>query len=501
MSIWKKHADHSTSNGESLLNFRDDANLNILNCSKLCSGKFTWCRGNLKSTIDYMLCSHNLMNRVVSLLVDEGRKYGLGSDHNVLLLTLDAKKFSDIDKCNNSKKVIWNIQKDQDYSNYQNNLRINFSKWDVNTFADSDELWDSWKDIVMSAAIEGLGTKEIKGKCNSWFDKDIDSGIKERRNAAREHRKWAKGNQDNKELGTNLWKSYQDRRIHVKNLIKKKLIEMRVNRSIDIANKGGKACKDFWKVLRGNTNRGKDVHCIKSPLSDEIIYDRDKMNQSILQYWSTLGKMHMNLNNVSDVDNNSNNRLNIVKQKVNSFRSCKDNGINDDNCLNDVEMKMGIVLEALSLAKNNKSPGLDGITNELLKNGGDSLNKSILAMFQKFIDFEKTPKEWNRGVIIPIFKKGDRKDLNNYRGISLTSCVAKIFNSIIAMNISNFLEGSNSLTEVQGGFRPSHRCEDHSFTLKSIAACRLAEGKKTYMAFLDFRKAFDTVWRGLMLAA
>ena len=40
------------------------------------------------------------------------------------------------------------------------------------------------------------------------------------------------------------------------------------------------------------------------------------------------------------------------------------------------------------------------------------------------------------------------------------------------------------------------------FTLKSIAACRLAEGKKTYLAFLDFRKAFDTVWRdGLLRAA
>ena len=70
------------------------------------------------------------------------------------------------------------------------------------------------------------------------------------------------------------------------------------------------------------------------------------------------------------------------------------------------------------------------------------------------------------------------------------------------MSITNFLEDANTLSEVQGGFRPSHRCEDHIFNLKSIATCRLAEGKKTFMAFLDFRKAFDTVWReGLLLAA
>ena len=80
-----------------------------------------------------------------------------------------------------------------------------------------------------------------------------------------------------------------------KNLIKKKLTEMHANRSIDIniANKGGKACKDFWKVLRGNANCGKDAHCIKSLQSDEVIYDKDKMNQSTVQHWSTLGKMHM----------------------------------------------------------------------------------------------------------------------------------------------------------------------------------------------------------------
>ena len=86
-----------------------------------------------------------------------------------------------------------------------------------------------------------------------------------------------------------------------------------------------------------------------------------------------------------------------------------------------------------------------------------------------------------------IFKKGNKNDLNNYRGITLTSCVSKIFNRIVANSISTFVENNNILSEVQGGFRKNHRCEDHVFTLKSIAATRLAENKQTYMAFLDFR--------------
>ena len=58
------------------------------------------------------------------------------------------------------------------------------------------------------------------------------------------------------------------KRTYVKNLIKNKITQMRVNRSIDIANKGGgPGCKDLWKVLKGNSNNRNDVTCIKIPQS------------------------------------------------------------------------------------------------------------------------------------------------------------------------------------------------------------------------------------------
>ena len=494
------------SNGERLLNFEQDSDLEIVNCNRLCEGKFTWARGNLKSTIDYMLCSNYCMNRVCGMLVDEERTYGLGSDHNVLLLTLKVKRYHSNNKDTKSKRIIWDINHDTNYTDYQTNLNFDFNNWDIDSFVDPDSLWNSWKDKLLSSAHEGLGTKEIKGNYNSWFDKGIDNAINDRRKAARDHRKWIKGEKNDMDFGDELWKSYQDKRTHVKNLIKSKRMEMRVNKSIDVAKKGGPACKDFWKVLKQNDNTcNPQVHCIKSPQSNELIFGKDKLNQTIRQYWNTLGKMHMNMNgDVTNGSHDNNHRVKLVNNKVNSIRCQPDSDNNNvtNETLSDIDISMDIVIEAINLAKNNKSPGLDGITNELIKNGGVSLHKSMYNMFKKLISFEKIPKEWNRSIIIPIFKKGDRKDLNNYRGISLTSCVSKIFNRIIALTISKFLENGNTLSEVQGGFRPSYRTEDHIFNLKTIASCRLAEGKKTFMAFLDFRKAFDTVWReGLLLAA
>ena len=126
--------------------------------------------------------------------------------------------------------------------------------------------------------------------------------------------------------------------------------------------------------------------------------------------------------------------------------------------------------------------------------------KSLTCIFNKFLSNEVTPVDWNKGIIIPIYKKGNKNDLNNYRGITLTSCVSKIFNRIVCDRITTFLDDNQILSEIQGGFRKDHRCEDHIFTLKSIVASRSAENKPTYLAFLDFRKAFDSVWRDGLLS-
>jgi len=194
-----------------------------------------------------------------------------------------------------------------------------------------------------------------------------------------------------------------------------------------------------------------------------------------------------------------------VKDMVSHYRlsAC---GVSNDNanqdCLESIELTIDKVYDAICNSKNNTSAGLDGIPNELIKGGGVNLTHSLFRLFSKILERNVTPKEWNIGIIVPIHKKGDHKDLNNYRGITLTSCISKIFNRIIANEIAEFLEKNNTLTEVQGGFRKDRRCEDHIFTLKSIAASRLSEGRETYMAFLDFSKAFDTVWRdGLLFSA
>jgi hypothetical protein len=95
---------------------------------------------------------------------------------------------------------------------------------------------------------------------------------------------------------------------------------------------------------------------------------------------------------------------------------------------------------------------------------------------------------------------GSIYDLDNYRGITLTSNVNKVFSKILDTLILDFLESNNILGETQGAFRKDRRIEDQIFSLQGIASLYKSSRKPLYLAFLDLSKAFDRVWRDGLFA-
>ena len=82
--------------------------------------------------------------------------------------------------------------------------------------------------------------------------------------------------------------------------------------------------------------------------------------------------------------------------------------------------------------KQKKSPGLDGITNEILINAGKPALYKILEIFNKTWQEGSLPQSWREATMIPIYKKGESKtEATSYRPISLTSCVVKLLERII----------------------------------------------------------------------
>ena len=86
----------------------------------------------------------------------------------------------------------------------------------------------------------------------------------------------------------------------------------------------------------------------------------------------------------------------------------------------------------------------------------------------------------------------------NYRGISLLSCVFKIFSSILNDRIAKHLESNDFLVEEQNGFRKGRSYTDHIFSLHTILFYRINQNKCTFVTFLDLRNAFDSVNRDFL---
>ena len=158
-----------------------------------------------------------------------------------------------------------------------------------------------------------------------------------------------------------------------------------------------------------------------------------------------------------------------------------------DNMFSMVFTKESIT-KALNNLKIGKAPGIDDIPTEFLNNGGDIMIKSLSGLFTCISDFEMIPDDWCKGIIKPLHKSGSIYDLDNYRDITLTSNVNKVFSKILETLILDFLESNNILGETQGAFRKDRRIEDQIFSLQGIASLYKSSRKPLYLAFWIYQR-------------
>ena len=122
------------------------------------------------------------------------------------------------------------------------------------------------------------------------------------------------------------------------------------------------------------------------------------------------------------------------KGLANSKEVIQEIGPNVDNTVFeelDEEITENEIRHAIKHLKRGKSHGLDNIINEYFIEFSDSLIPLLNTLFNKIFSSGIFPKAWSNCVIVPIFKKGDANDPNNYRGISLITCFCKLFTSIL----------------------------------------------------------------------
>ena len=98
--------------------------------------------------------------------------------------------------------------------------------------------------------------------------------------------------------------------------------------------------------------------------------------------------------------------------------------------------------------------------------------------------------------MIPIFKnKGSRSDPKSYRGVTLNPCFSKTFSSILNNRLNIFSDTINLISGSQTGFRKGFSTTDNVFVLYALVTIYFSLSRKLFCTFVDFKSAFDTVWR------
>jgi Reverse transcriptase (RNA-dependent DNA polymerase) len=163
--------------------------------------------------------------------------------------------------------------------------------------------------------------------------------------------------------------------------------------------------------------------------------------------------------------------------------------------LGDIKCDEGVVEKLLSDIKCGASPGPDGIPAIILNKCSGSLTRSLTAFFNYSLQRGCVPALWKEARVVPVFKSGDRADIQNYRPISITSLICKVLEKIVVFNLLEHFRSHNLLNDNQHGFIPKRSCVTMLAHVLDEWAFSLATklGKQVDVINLDWSKAFDKV--------
>ena len=166
----------------------------------------------------------------------------------------------------------------------------------------------------------------------------------------------------------------------------------------------------------------------------------------------------------------------------------------------DSKISLKEMQEALAELKTGKAPGPDGILVEYLRVFAEAFEYTLLNLINKIFSDYTYPSHWTVNFLKPIFKKGEKDDTDNFRGLAIGSAFAKLFSQILLKRLTKFIDEKKLLSANQIGFLKGKSTSDHIFLLQTVIEKVVKKGKrKLFVAFIDFKKAYDTVDRDLLL--
>ena len=453
--------------GRNLINLCNDFNLCILNGrfgNDKKVGQFTCIKTIGQSLVDYIVVSTSLFPSVLNFHVD---KYDNCMSDVHLPLSTTIKVANEFKKPNEivtqkyetlEYRATWNAEKKSEYQDTFSKEKIlsltkkleHISCTTEITQENIDYLTTELTNILVEPAKQvGMCKKNSKNKKiqrkspnKPWFNESCE---KSRKNYFQEKNAiWASKTSSEKNLCISKMKekgkAYKKFISKVQKTHNKKFHE-------NLRKYKRFKPKDYWELLKNEERQGKKG--LKVPLG-AFQKHFEELNQSANQSFE-----------------------NPVVETNDSFNQ----DINADFTLHELNKN-------IKLLKNNKAAGIDLVKNEYIKNAPQIVIELAVTLFNLVLKTGVVPLEWCLGLIIPIYKnKGSPTDPNNYRGITLLSCLGKFFTFCINIRLGKFLESYGIIGEEQAAYREGYGTLDHVFVFNEIINLYLEKKKKIIRLF------------------
>ena len=332
-----------------------------------------------------------------------------------------------------------------------------------------EEEWETFKSIVMACAARVCGYKSIgrKKQGSAWWDEEVKELVREKR------RLFELYVTDRSERSR---EEYREKKQEVKRVTRQKKNESDERDGMNLSRRFRENKKLFWSDVN-RKRKQRDQMSMKVRDSDgNMINEESRVKERWTEYFEWL--------------------LNVDDGRRAELTESGLEGIHE-YANEEFEVSVDDVRKAVNKLKKGKSPGVDGITSEMLKCGGECLLEWLRRVCNVCLLNEKVPNDWMRAIIVPIYKgKGDRSDCRNYRGISLLSIPGKVYGRILIEKVRSMTEGL--IGEEQCGFRSGRGCVDQVFVLKQMSEKCVDKNKSLYVAYMDLEKAYDRIDREAM---
>ena len=351
---------------------------------------------------------------------------------------------------------------------------ISQQNWSIiNNFLDPNDMWAAWKNLFLECVDKHapIRSKRIRPNRSPWITPILKKRFR-KRNVLK-----IKAIHSNNASDWSIYKKFKN---SVTDEIRKAKEIYYVNSLND--SKGNP--RDTWKIINNLMSRRSINPSIKEiKVNGVSVHDREGLSSAFNDHFSSIGPK---LANSIPKINHCNSFLDYIDETNARFELTTTNA--------------SVVQLMLSKLCKSKATGLDDISARFLRECCDLIAPSLSIIFNRSIVTGIFPDEWKLSKVFPLFKQGNRSDLDNYRPISVIPIVAKVFERIVYDQLYEYLIENNLLSSRQSGFRSLHSTVTALLEATDSWAYDIDAGNVNAVVFLDLKKAFDTVDHSILLS-